>query len=273
MKKILLLIIPLLYLYSCNSDNPVSPGGGTTPDNYSKINTFESGNVKFELWSATGQSLFNGYNEIGFKVFINGDEKKNGYVKFHPMMFHGGIGGGVHSSPVSEKYYYNNTMYLFTGYVCYIMISDTSQGSYWFGNFNYNDESFLDTLPYNVQSLSSNQMLLWDNIYTGYSYFLTLINPKNPVLGSNIFSCILHKTNDDIYYKEVDSAQMYIRPWMESHGHGSSNNVDPVWKGGGIYEGSAVFTMPGYWDVYDSIKVNGTFITPTPTKKFSFAVH
>ena len=66
--------------------------------------------------------------------------------------------------------------------------------------------------------------------------------------------------------------QMFIRPWMEAMGHGSSNNVHPTYIGGGIYEGSANFNMSGIWSVYDSIKIGSNFITPAPPPKFDFNV-
>ena len=72
---------------------------------------------------------------------------------------------------------------------------------------------------------------------------------------------ILHKTPDQENYTEVNNAQMFIRPWMPSHGHGSSNNMNPVFTSNGKYEGKANFTMPGKWYVYDSIVVNNQTIS------------
>ena len=269
MKKILLLFIPAILFYSCKSDSPVSPNTGNTPGNYSKLYSYESNGTKFELWSASGQSLYIGYNDIGFKVYINGNEQKSGFVKFHPMMFHS-LNGPVHSSPVSDVFNFSNDKNLFTGYACFIMLSDS--GSHWYCNLNYNDVSQADTVPFNVLNLSSNQLKYWDDIYGGHTYILSLIKPLSPILGANTFTCILHRTNDDIHYIEVDSAQMFIRPWMAAHGHGSSNNQDPIGLGGGLYEGKAMFTMPGDWVVYDSIKINGSFITHNPPPQFSFPV-
>jgi hypothetical protein len=72
---------------------------------------------------------------------------------------------------------------------------------------------------------------------------------------------ILHTTADQTKYNEVSNAQMYIRPWMPTHGHGSSSNVNPVFTSYGKYEGKANFTMPGQWYVFDSIIVNNQTIT------------
>jgi hypothetical protein len=40
-----------------------------------------------------------------------------------------------------------------------------------------------------------------------------------------------------------------ITPEMPSMGHGSPNNVDPVYTADGRYEGKVNFTMTGYWKV------------------------
>jgi hypothetical protein len=267
-----LLFLTGLFLYSCNND-PVSQENQIIPtdsSNYSKIYTAESGGVKFEMWSATGNGLFFGYNDIGFKVFINGVEKKSGFVKFYPKMYHS-LSSPMHSSPVKSSFPYDNSKKLFLGYACFTMLSDSS--SFWYGFYNYNDESHVDSVSFNVSILASNQMKLWDDMYGGYSYTLTLINPMHVVLGANTFTCLMHRTQDDKNYYEVDSAQMIIKPWMRVHGHGSTGNVNPVWKGNGIYEGKAMFTMPGNWDVYDTIKINGTTVTKSPPPYFSFDIY
>lgn len=269
MKKIILILITATLFYSCNSDSPVTPPNDTVPSDYNKILTLDKSGMKLEIWSATGQNLCYGYNDIGFKVFINGTEKKTGYLKFKPIMYHD-LGGPIHSTPSKEKFYFDNNKNLFSGYVCFNMLSDSL--SHWFGNFNYNEEANMDTVFFNVVNLTTNQLRAWDDYIGGYSYIMTLIKPVNPGLGLNTFTCLLHRTSDDLNYHEVDSADMFIKPWMVAHGHGSSNNVNPSRLGGGKYEGKVNFTMPGYWEVQDSIKINGTFITYSPHPKFSFTV-
>ncbi|MCX6160593.1 MAG: FixH family protein [Ignavibacteriae bacterium] len=269
MKYIIIAIAAFVLLNGCNSGDTVAPQNGNGTGSYNKISTIENGNVKFEVWSATGTSLFIGYNEIAFKVFIGGTEKNTGYVKYMPKMYHTGT-GPWHSSPVSSSFNYNTEKSLFTGYVCFTMISDLD--SYWFGNYDYNGEVSADSVLFNVIPLSTNQMTIWDDINSGHTYMLTLIEPKTATVGLNNFSCLLHQTDDDKYYTEVNGAEMYIRPWMESHGHGSSNNINPAGLGGGKYSGKANMTMVGGWDVYDSIRYNGNAITESPPVKFHFSV-
>lgn len=262
--KYIFILIAGILLSSCNNDNGTN---NTEPVNtgYQKIYTAESGSRKIEAWNSTGNTFYYGYNSIGFKVYEGGTEKTTGFVEFYPKMYHE-PGSPMHSSPVSGKFYYNSEKGIFTGYASFTMLSDSV--SFWYGFHNYNNEFRLDSVLFNVAQSDVNQIRAWDNIYTGNSYVLTLINPVYPKVGLNAFECLFHKTTDDKIYTEITDAEMFIKPWMPSHGHGSSNNEDPVYTSGGIYAGKVNLTMAGTWEVYDSIKVQGNFVTPKPTPKF-----
>lgn len=264
-------IFPVLLLlstvfYSCSTeDNPLIPPETSA---YTKILTAESGNAKFELWSATGSVLSYGYNEIGFKVFVNGTEKTDGFVKYKPVMFHF-VGQTGHSCPVSSAFYYNSSQKLYTGYTCYSMISDSASNGQWTGYYNYNNISFVDSIPFTVQ-YSDNQLIEWDDIVGSNSYVLTLLKPKTPRLGINTFEVLFHKYIGNNLYAEVDSAVMIVKPWMPAHGHGSSSNVNPINFGSGRYEGKVNFNMQGEWYVYDTIKINNAIVTKNNPPRFIF---
>lgn len=262
-----ILFAALVVFYSCKSDSPVTPEN--SQNDYFKLYTFEQSNLKFELYSATANTLKTGYNDLGFKVFINNTEKTDGFFKFVPKMYHTVV-FNWHSSPTSPSFTYDQSKNMFMGYASFFMVSDTS--SHWYGFFNYNDEASIDSVLFTVDTSSRSQVKYFVDFTAGDSYYLTLVSPYYPKQGPNVFKCILHKSNDDLNFSQIDNAVMFIRPWMEAMGHGSSNNVNPVYKGGGIYEGSANFNMSGYWDVYDSIKVNNTFITPAPPPRFTFDI-
>jgi hypothetical protein len=156
------------------------------------------------------------------------------------------------------------------GYACFIMLSDST--SFWFGDYNYNNEFEIKQRNFDVTLGTGSQMRFFLHLPTSRIYLLTLISPKLPVVGLNEYKSILHYTLNETVYYEADSAVMHIRPWMPSHGHGSSSNINPVHTKNGIYEGKVNFTMPGQWFVYDSIKVNNDWITPTPPIYFVFDV-
>jgi hypothetical protein len=269
LKYFIIVLLGGIFFTGCKSENPSEPVN-TATSNYIKINTIESGNTKFELWSATGNMLCYGYNDIGFKVLIAGTEKKSGFVNYQPKMFHF-PGSPWHSSPVSSVFNYNTDKQLFTGYVSFTMISDSS-GS-WFGYYNYNNEAAIDSIVFTVTTNSTNQVRAWDDIVGGHTYVLSLIEPMNAKVGLNNLTCILHQTNNDKIFTEVNGAEMFIRTWMPSHGHGSSSNVNPTTLGNGKYSGKANFSMSGGWEVYDSIVYNGGTITKSPHPKFLFDAH
>jgi hypothetical protein len=266
MKYLFTLILGFI-LFSCNSDNPTNPQN-TVQSNYIKINTIQSGNIKFEMYSATGSTLFNGYNDIGFKFFIGSEEMKSGFVTFRPMMYHF-PGDQGHSSPVSDSYTYDAGNNIFKGYANLIVFSDSS--GIWAGYYSYNDSIHIDSIPFYIGVLSSNLMTSWSNV-NQQSYTLTLINPQNPGLGINTFSVMLHKTTDFIRFSEVNNAEMVIYPWMVYMGHSSSHNENPVLISNGKYQGKVNLTMSGLWDVYDTIRVNGALITNIPPPKFGLTV-
>ncbi|MDD5362320.1 MAG: FixH family protein [Ignavibacteria bacterium] len=258
-----LLIIDLLFFSCSKDDNPVT---SNVNSDYTKILTADSGGTKFELYSKSGSMLWVGYNDIGFRVYVDGVEQKSGYVKYKPVMYHT-VGRG-HGTPVKEVFTYDNNAGLFTGYASYIMLSDTT--SHWYGDYSFNDTRIVNHAGFNVAPGTGSQMRIWLTDTT--LYHMTLVKPLDAVTGLNDIKCMLHKTYDQFTYYEVDSAEMFIKPWMTTHGHGSSSNVNPAWQNHGMYQGKANFTMAGQWFLYDSIKVNGQFITPNPIPYFVFDV-
>ena len=265
-----LLSATALVLFSCNKDDGVTNGGQQTELSFAKIFTVQSGAAKFEVYSASGSGMIYGYNDIGFKVFIDGNEKNTGAVRFKPMMYHS-IGGPGHSSPVSSEYLFDNTYNLFKGYACFTMISDSS--SMWFADYVYNDQYAVDSAFFTVAAVSGKQLAYWDDINNGGTYCLTLIKPLTVSAGANPFTCILHKTTDDIHFTEFDSASMIIKTYFEQSGEISQNNINPARKGGGIYTGSFNVTKTGRWHVLDTIYHNNLRITKNSPPDFVFTVH
>lgn len=264
---IFIFFIAALILNGCNNNNPVNNNSGT-PSDYVKIYTAESGSKKFEVYSMSSSNFVYGYNNLGFKVYLNNIEQNQGFVKFKPTMYHG-IGGPFHSIPVSEKFFYNSEKSLFTGYSIFIMY-DTA--AFWATDFNYNDAERIDSMIIPLIYSTSTRIAAWDNSVTERTYFLTMMAPTDARVGLNDVYLMLHETQDMVNYSEINNAEMFIRPWMPSMVHGSSNNVNPVMNNG-RYEGKANFNMPGEWYLYDSIKVAGNFITVTPTPKFILQVN
>jgi hypothetical protein len=269
MKNLFFIIIfTSTIFWGCGENNPVIEENNT-PSDYVKIFTTESGVNKFEVYSKSSTNFVYGYNDLGFKVFLNNTEQSQGFVKFKPTMYHG-IGGPSHSVPVQDKYYFNTDNNMFTGYAVFIMYDTTT---FWAADFNYNDIAAVDSSIFTLNYSSKTQIYAWDNSTVQKTFFLSMISPSAPRVGLNEADFMLHQTEDLVTYTEVNNAEMFIRPWMETMGHGSSNNVDPAMISPGRYKGTVNFNMAGEWFLYDSIKVAGSFITNTPSPKFILQVN
>lgn len=270
MNKFIFILVPvLIIIYHCGSNENIVNNNNNEPSDYVKIFTAESGVNKFEVYSKSSVNFIYGYNELGFKVFINNTEQNQGFVKWIPTMYHG-IGGPSHSIPVPEKYFYNSEKNMFTGYAVFIMY-DTA--AFWAADFNCNDQVYADSVNFVLHYSSKTKIIGWDNSSLQKTFMLTLIEPSAPRVGLNTLDMMLHSTIDMSTYTEINDAEMMIRPWMESMGHGSSNNIDPAWISPAKYRGTVNFNMAGEWFLYDSIKVNGSFITNTPAPKFIMEVN
>ena len=252
----IIICIAILF-YSCG-DNPITINNPS--DAYLKVITAQNGNLRFEVWSASGDSLMSGYNRIGFKVFQNNQPKSDGFVKFTAKMYHTG-GSGLHGTPVESSYSYNQPLEMFTGYIIMLMPSDTT--SNWYGFYNYNNQLYIDSARFDVGWNQLTKFKIFVDLNTTLKYLITVIEPLNPARNMNNFKCLLHESTDFIYFTQVNTAQMYIKPKLDSLNHISTGNVNPVYTGDGIYSGELNFDYPGLWKVLDSIYYNNKWITQT----------
>jgi hypothetical protein len=99
-----------------------------------------------------------------------------------------------------------------------------------------------------------------------------MISPETPVTGNNEFKCLLHESPNFVDFTQVNSANMFLRPWLDSLNHTSDGNVNPVYIGNGIYKGNVNFDYTGGWKVYDSIYYNNRCITQNGTPYIYFDV-
>ena len=254
----------------------MSCGDTTTPllqnepgDTYQRIITAENGGNKFEVWTTGNDTLMTGYNKVGFKVFEGSSEKTTGYVKFYAKMFHF-TSTEFHATPVEPQYSYDAALGMFAGYIIMLMPSDSS--SRWYGYYNYNDEFSIDSVNFDAGWDTRTKFKIFTDIGAQLSYLITMTAPIDPVRGLNDFSCLLHESPDFVNFTQVNSANMFITPKLDSLNHTSEGNVNPVYLGGGIYKGKVNFEIPGGWKVYDSIYYNNRCITQNSTPYIYFQV-
>jgi len=264
--KYCILVLTSVFLYHCGSDSTVTQVHEETgSSSYVKVLTAENGNLKFELWSATSNPMRFGYNKIAFKVFENNTPKNTGYVKFFPWLNYS-VPTPMKSTPVSDQFNFTDSM--FTGYAVFTTI--TGSGASWKGTINYNNQLYSDTVDFTVNAYTSAQIIYIQDMQSSYSYYLSLVKPYVPQQGFNTFQIMLHRTTNDVNFEQVNDAQIFIMPWMENMGHGSSDNVHPTYKSDGLYEGVINLSMPGQWAVYDTVYHASHKITGNIPPKFSF---
>ncbi|MCX7878099.1 MAG: FixH family protein [Ignavibacteria bacterium] len=264
MGKLFLILIMGLLSLNCSENGVTNNDPGPV---YRKIFSVERGLVRFDVYSSSAERYIYGYNELGIKVFLNNNEQNSGYVRFTPVIYKN-AGGYRYNVPRSERFNFDSGNNMYSGYV--IFLKDSL--SYCKANFNYNDEMVIDSVDITIYSSEGNNILSWYNINHQKTFLLTLVKPVSPKVGLNPIELMLHSTTDSVSYEDVNNAEMFIKPWMESMGHGSSNNIHPTMISSARYRGVVNFNMTGEWQVYDSIKVNGEFITPSPPPYFIFQV-
>lgn len=265
-KYILILIIAFFYT-GCSSDDLIDPY--KSAEIYQKIITAENGNVKFEVWTIGNDTLMTGYNKVGFKVFENGNEKTTGFVKFYAKMFHF-TSSEFHATPIEPQYNYDAAAGMFTGYIIMLMPGDST--SRWYGYYNYNNELSVDSIRFDVGWDQKTKFKIFSDLGAELSYLITMISPETPVTGNNEFKCLLHESPNFVDFTQVNSANMFLTPRLDSLNHTSEGNVNPVYIGDGIYKGNVNFDYQGGWKVYDSIYYNNRCITQNGTPYIYFDV-
>ena len=249
-------IFAAFVLIGCGQDS-VSPVNNS-PEEYVKVVSAEKDNIRYEIWTTDNDTLMTGYNKVGFKVFENDQAKTSGSVKFYAKMFHFSS-TEYHATPVEPEYFYDNTIGMFTGYIIMLMPSDTT--SRWYGFYSYNDDLHLDSARFDVEWDNLTKFKIFTNLQTNLSYLITMTSPQVPVRGYNDFNCMLHESPDFLNFTQVNSASMFLRVRLDSLDHNSTDNINPVYTGGGFYKGRVNFDYAGRWKVYDSIYYNNTNIT------------
>jgi len=95
------------------------------------------------------------------------------------------------------------------------------------------------------------------------SYFITMIEPRDPEVGLNTFEIAIHIKQSMMSFPPVEDLKVEMTPSMPSMGHGSPNNEDPVYDLNGHYVGKVNFTMTGDWRIDLKMTRDSILITET----------
>lgn len=246
----MLFLAVVLAMASCNTTNEtIAPA-----PNHKMIAQGQTLSGKtIKLWAETS-ILTVAFN----RLYISVQKSDSTYigssaVSLTPMM---DMGTMKHSSPV-EQPIFNAANQLYEGAAVFSMPSGDI-GS-WQLIVKVDEEEI--SMNINVKAAPANTK------YTGtfkgadgISYTLSLIEPKSSKIGINDLLILVNRKENMMSFPAVDGLSFEITTEMPSMGHGSPNNVNPVFIANGRYAGKVNFTMTGDWRIHFKVKKGETVI-------------
>lgn len=270
----LLVVFSLAALSSCKKDEAAEP----TPQppaatGLQLVQTATDGNYTVELYNKTGQ-LKVGYNPVSIRLKNgNGSAVSNATIGWLPMMTMD-MGGSTHqhSCPHAAFTPASSDATLFEGNVVFNMAS-SMMGS-WELTFTYDAGSGPHEVVMPVTVMASDSEFHKEYTSTtgtdGVTYLLAMVEPSNPIGGTNDMVVGLYKRVSDTEFPAVDGYTIRVDPRMPGMGnHGAPGNVDLTQGADGFYHGMVGFSMTGYWKINLIIEdgtgtvIGGQEVTPT----------
>ncbi len=206
------------------------------------INSVVVGDYTVKLSSET--ELETGANALYWALEKAGKSVEMKSMTMMPMM---DMGTMMHSSPYENPIKFEESDNYFKGMAVFIMPGG-EMGS-WSINFTIvteNQETIEGTLAIDV---ASSWKLTSVKDSAGDSYFISWVEPNDPVVGSNELTFLVHKRATMMSFPAFADAEVVIYPYMDmggGQGH-STNFTAPSNKGNGVYEGDINYSMSGTW--------------------------
>jgi hypothetical protein len=204
------------------------------------------------------KDLFVGYNKIFVAMFdsVSNTRLTDGHFDVIPMM---DMGMMKHSAPVEITEESIPSDKFWKAAIVFIMPSSAGKWTLNMAFHNHKtDKEGEGELEVNVINPTTSVMKSFI-ASDSTKLFVTLIQPTTPKIGLNNFEISIHK-KDMMDFPAVNDYTVEIEPTMPSMGHGSPNNVNPVFTSMGHYVGKVNFTMTGLWNVKLTLKKNGVTI-------------
>lgn len=257
MKRIFIYIVIIFFaLTRCSEDEvKVDPTEGLVKlnDGYAL-----GAAARLELWGS--ESYFVGYNKITAVLYdsVSNQRITDAHILFLPEMSM--MGGMKHACPVEnpEEESVNEG---FPGALEFIM--PTSDMGSWKLKVNVHNHLIDKTGAANFDVVVNNPTTIKvksfvtdanEKIFIGY-YF-----PDKMKVGVNDFEVTVYKMAGSYEFTPVTDFTMVLTPEMPSMGHGSPNNVNPVYRANGHYKGKVNFTMTGDWRLNLSFSRDGSLV-------------
>ena len=196
-------------------------------------------------------TLTTGFTNMYVKITdASGIEITDATVDFAPLMT---MTSMSHACPI-EQPIYNSTIGKYKGALVFIMSSIA--GTWTLDvNVNGNPASFTLTVA------DAPTKVVGSYVGTdGGTYFVSLLRPVTWEVGMNDIEFLIHKQTSMMSFPAVDDFTIVMTPEMVSMGHGSPNNVDPIFIANGHYNGDVNYTMTGDWRLHLQLLQNGVEI-------------
>lgn len=253
MKNIIsiLLVVVAAGIFSCASDNDTTPANEVEDLTLLSENQIPGTELTMKIYQHE-EKLMVGYNRFEIllqKAGMDG-EFTNATIMFKPMMeMQMEMGTMMHACPKEEPVEGTNFENSFAGTVTFVMPSG-DMGSWTLG-VEVSDDDTGDSgevmIPVSVETPEESRVASFP--MGDVSYFVTMVEPNDPEVGANTFEVMVNKRESMMSWPAVDMFQISMEPEMPDMGHGSPNNVDPVYTTNGHYVGKVNFTMDGYWKI------------------------
>lgn len=242
-------------LMACNEDDTYNPD----PEKYIKVGEMLTSGSSFNIGFYAKDSLFVGYNKVYFKITnqAGGQPLKQATLALYPLM---DMVTFSHACPIENPGNSLNSDGYFEGAVLFSMIGTDS----WSLGVDVSSDGKTETALFPIDQVRATQpakkIVVIDSLSTGQGkwaitkYPISLIEPPKWKVGNNVFEITAHSMASMMSFPCCADLTIEITPEMPSMGHGSPNNVNPVYMGEGHYKGTVNFTMTGDWRIHLTIK-------------------
>ncbi|MDD4968308.1 MAG: FixH family protein [Paludibacter sp.] len=252
-----ILVISSLFV-SCNNDEPIIKN----QVNYIKVAEAVSASSSFNVVFYATDSLFVGYNNVYFKITDKntGAAITHATLVMHPLM---NMGTSSHACPFENPADSLTAEGYFKGAVLFSMMGTNS----WSLAVDVTANGKTETVTFPIDKVKSTnpvkKIVVMDSLSTGAGtwtvtkYPVSLVEPTAWKTGINTFEITVHTMASMMSFPCCSGMTVEITPEMPSMGHGSPNNVNPVFIGNGHYRGAVNFTMTGSWRINMVFKMGG----------------
>jgi hypothetical protein len=243
-----LIVISTLLFNACSKDE--TPAPDPTADLVKLTEGYAAGAATKVIIYTESATIQTGYTRfyITLSDSITGGKIEEAHVTLMPMM---DMGSMKHTAPSEPPPSEKPADGLFQGAAVFIM---SSMGGNWTVTFTVhnhaNNKEGTLTVPVTVSDPALATVKSFTAAGDGQKYFIALIEPSKPKIGINNFEIGVYRKASMMSFPADSAMRFTIEPEMPTMGHGSPNNVNPVHKNLGHYQGNVNFTMTGLWRVH-----------------------